>query len=759
MDHRAYTNTYAAGPSDAQRRTLRDMYSPQRSAPQPPRTAASAPGDGVRYATRAPTAQLASSVDPYPPRASYDHTPRHAHWSVQTQPSMMPPRSQSVDGFWIPRGTFAGAVRGAHDGTSSPPAPPPKSLTPSLTPSHSSHSIGSLAGGASNTSVYGNASASPPGSSIVNGPFSTNTSPVRVASDLPEAPSQRARNSFSGKSFRSVIDGLVNSMSDVFVQSPKRMEISTPYDPVHLTHVGFNSVTGEFVGLPREWQILLQRSGITTQEQQQHPQAVMDIVAFYQNATHEAQPGGEDDYVWSKFGANMDKTSDEWVEASGVALGHVPDPDMSLAVPDAAKTGPRASTPTTEGSPSFTPIDALESYMEPTREAPEPPSSAPSAAAAAAAGRMPSSFRPPDILQSGKATATEPHVEDVTPSITTSGPTPGTAEAFVRKNSLRAQRSIKDTRPPLGASATVRRRPRNKVDDAQVIERLRAVCTPGDPTRIFRDLVRIGQGASGGVFISRYPGSNEVVAIKQMVLEQQPKKNLIVNEIEVMKQSRHPNIVNFLSAYLNQGELWVVMDYMEGGPLTDIVMNSILSEGQIAAIAKEVLTGLGHLHRQGVIHRDIKSDNVLMSNCGDIKLTDFGFCAQISSAQSKRITMVGTPYWMAPEVVTRKEYDASVDIWSLGILTIEMIEGEPPYLNENPLRALYLIATNGTPKLQQPDKLSSTIRSFLTTCLEVDPEQRPDADKLLSHPFLQHPDSLRSLIPHIRAAHEQRRKR
>jgi p21-activated kinase 1 len=172
----------------------------------------------------------------------------------------------------------------------------------------------------------------------------------------------------------------------------------------------------------------------------------------------------------------------------------------------------------------------------------------------------------------------------------------------------------------VGPAPRPRQRPRQSTS-LDIIDRLKRICTDADPREIYKNLNKIGQGASGGVYTAYERGTNRCVAIKQMNLEQQPKKDLIINEILVMKDSSHPNIVNFIDSYLVGGDLWVTMEYMEGGSLTDVVTFNIMTEGQIAAVCRETLKGLQHLHSKGVIHRDIKSDNILLSLDGNIKLS------------------------------------------------------------------------------------------------------------------------------------------
>ncbi|KAJ2786539.1 hypothetical protein GGI15_001443 [Coemansia interrupta] len=760
----------------------------------------------------------------------------------------------------------------------------------------------------------------------------------------------------SNKSFKGAVNKLFSSMFDS-LSGESRSEISAPYNPIHLTHVGFNNETGEFTGLPREWSIMLREAGISKQDQEANPQAVVEVMRFYQENTKH-----HDDYVWKKMAAlensigNNGSNGNNLLDSDAGRQAQQPVPSSSSQTVTFALSDRKGSPPpqlpqigdhSLNKKPSnintaYSKPDQgsrADQYSPPYQSAGGPAAHAPyrhqhsgsdaSKNAPGAVNQMQHAFdddadhtkyRQPHWQSSGKGghygQQKPQHGYSQSQPQTSSGSTQqqqqqqyqqsssgssqlkkqpsygvlhqqqqqqqiqdqqqmlkrgvtlpsnhqghiashhnqqqqqsqgypgqpqmggGSSSAGLKKQSSnhqlnrgpgpnpyaqqpvpQIQKAVYQTKPsgqpqpqqlqpqqlqhqqqpgmqPSGVqrhktmpktTATgglhhpqqpqaqqqpmapmqnaapssngqplprPRQRQQQQTSTDDVVDRLKVICNPNDPMLLYRNFVKIGQGASGGVYTAQPVGSPNIVAIKQMNLEKQPKKDLIINEILVMRESKHKNIVNFIDSFLHRGDLWVVMEYMEGGSLTDVVTNNLMTEGQIATVCRETLEGLEHLHAKGVIHRDIKSDNVLLSMNGDIKLTDFGFCAQLTENMSKRTTMVGTPYWMSPEVVMRKEYGPKVDVWSLGIMAIEMVEGEPPYLNENPLRALYLIATTGTPKIQNPETLSPVFRDFLAQALEVSAEKRPNATELLAHPFLQKADPLRSLAPLIRAARE-----
>lgn len=296
-------------------------------------------------------------------------------------------------------------------------------------------------------------------------------------------------------------------------------------------------------------------------------------------------------------------------------------------------------------------------------------------------------------------------------------------------------------------------KPLPKGDEAHVTT-LDELVKKENPLKQFCSITKIGEGTFGEVFVGTDRRSLDKVAIKKMDLNDNYEEDLIT-EIQMMQSSKHENIVRYMDSYKWGEDLWVVMEYMGGGSLTEILeqfKHVRMTEEQIALICFECLKALEYIHSNHRIHRDIKSDNVLLTAEGDIKLADFGYTVQLTQKKDKRNTTIGTPYWEAPEVITGDLYDTKVDIWSLGIMAMEMAEGEPPYMDLPPLTALRLIVVDGIPPLPSA-KWSPEMRDFVNQCLMIKVTQRGSASNLLRHDFLRkacHKEEIGRVVKKVR---------
>ncbi|XP_030649049.1 mitogen-activated protein kinase kinase kinase kinase 6 [Chanos chanos] len=253
---------------------------------------------------------------------------------------------------------------------------------------------------------------------------------------------------------------------------------------------------------------------------------------------------------------------------------------------------------------------------------------------------------------------------------------------------------------------------------------------------------RIGSGTYGDVFKARNIKTSIISAIKVVKLDPGDDVSCIQQEITMMKDCTHKNIVAYFGSYLRNNKLWICMEYCGGGSLQDIYhVTGPLKERQIAYVCRETLQGLHHLHETGKMHRDIKGANILLTERGDVKLADFGVAAEINASVAKRKSFIGTPYWMAPEVAAVEKkggYNQLCDIWAVGITAIELAELQPPMFDLHPMRALVLMSKSSfqPPKLKEKSKWSSDFHNFIKLSLTKNPRKRPTAEKLLQHAFV-----------------------
>jgi len=257
-----------------------------------------------------------------------------------------------------------------------------------------------------------------------------------------------------------------------------------------------------------------------------------------------------------------------------------------------------------------------------------------------------------------------------------------------------------------------------------------------DPEKNFQLLEKLGEGSYGTVHKARRIPTNAIVAVKIVPVDND--LDDVIKEINIMKQCKNQYVIEYYGSYFKDNGLWIVMEYCGAGSVSDLMRltKKTLTEEQIACVCLQVLKGLKYLHGIRKIHRDIKAGNILLNEKGEAKLADFGVSGQLSDNYAKRQTVIGTPYWMAPEVIQETGHNEKADMWSLGITAIEMAESKPPHSNIHPMRAIFMIPGRPPPTLATPEKWSPDFVNFIEKCLTKIPDERPSATILLDHPFI-----------------------
>ncbi|KAL6054967.1 Serine/threonine-protein kinase 36 [Balamuthia mandrillaris] len=573
--------------------------------------------------------------------------------------------------------------------------------------------------------------------------------------------------------------------------SSPNLTLSSPSNFRQQMHIGFNPTTGDFVGMPNEWKVMLEMSGLSKDEIKNDPDTLVSVMKFQQSLLNpveeEATPPssseeGEGQNAPPHHATNLLRVENgdtlTTTERGGAGVS-TEDGSGGAKTPRRLARSPHKTPIPSKPLPPLPPPSATTAAAGPPSSTPSPrPLQLPPTTSSPSEVLLPPRLPPPP-LSIPVAPATSPadyryqeeEDEQQQPSPHTAPPALTTPLPPLK---LSATSQVKEAPPPPSSTRRVPppqpKRPQQEQHEQfaaappTVITRppatsLASLVSSGDPLTLFSDMRVIGQGASGMVFKATDLRTNKKVAIKQMEIAKQVKPEILINEITIMKESKHPAIVNFVDAYLIEGKLWVVMELVEGGSLTDVIENCLsdITEPHIARICKDTLEGLVYLHTRDspIIHRDIKSDNILLGNDGSIKITDFGYGARIGgSYANNRTSVVGTTYWMAPEVVTGKQYTCNVDVWSLGVMAVETVEGEPPYMRESMLKALFLIAKEGIPPFKNPEGMSDALQDFIHQCTIMEAAERPSSSDMLSHPFLEQACSHSDLVPLVRKAQQ-----